>query len=56
MKKNKEVILMKFNVVKVLSIVGTVASIAGSLISGWAADRKMKETIAEMVKEELSKN
>lgn len=46
---------MKPNVVKIISIVGTVASIAGSLLSAWAGDKKMKETVVEVVKEELSK-
>lgn len=47
---------MKVNVVKIISIVGTAMTIAGSLMSSWSADKKAKETIAEMVKERLSKN
>lgn len=42
------------NIVKIASIAGTVLGIAGTLISGWAGQKSMDETIAKKVNEALA--
>ncbi len=42
-------------VVKIASIVGTILSIGGTLLSGWAGEKKATATIAELVKKEVTK-
>lgn len=44
---------MKINIVKVASIAGTVLGIAGTLISGWAGQKTMQDTVAKQVAEAL---
>lgn len=46
---------MKFNIVKVANIAGTVLGIAGTLLTGWAGQKAAKETIAKQVAEALAK-
>lgn len=46
---------MKFNIVKVASIAGTVLGIAGTLLSGWAGQKTMKQTVSKQVSEALAK-
>lgn len=45
---------MAINIVKVASIVGTVLGLAGSLVSGWAGSRAMKDEVAKQVAEALA--
>lgn len=51
--KNKEVITMKLNITKVLSGVGLVLSVVGTIVSGVAGDRKMKEVVDKVVDAKL---
>lgn len=45
--------MAKFNVVKVVGVVGAVLSVVGSLASNWTSDKKMDETITKKVEEAL---
>lgn len=45
---------MKINVVKVLSIVGTVLSLGGSLVSTIASNKETKELVGKLVEEKLA--
>ena len=45
---------MKIGVTKVLSVVGLVASLIGTVVSSVASDRKTNETIARLVDEKLN--
>ena len=46
---------MKFNtIVKVVNIAGTVLGIAGTLLTGWAGQKTMKENIANEVSKALA--
>lgn len=45
--------MMKINKTLVLTLVGTALSLTGTLLSGVASEKKQKETITELVKEEL---
>lgn len=45
---------MNFNIVKVAKVAGTVMSIAGGLLAGWAGDKTAKETIAKQVAEAVA--
>ena len=42
------------NIVKIASIAGTVLGIAGTLVSSWAGQKAMDETIAKKVTEALA--
>ena len=42
------------NIIKIASIAGTVLGIAGTLISSWAGQKSMDETIAQKVNEALA--
>lgn len=42
------------NIVAVAKIAGTVMSIAGSLLVGWAGDKTAKNTIAKQVAEAVA--
>lgn len=44
---------MKINVIKVMTVVGTLLSLGGSLLSGVASDKKTEETVARLVKDKL---
>ena len=45
---------MKFNMVGILGVVGTVLTIGGSIISGIVSNKKMDETIRKEVTKQLS--
>lgn len=45
--------MAKFDVVKVVGVVGTVLSVVGTLASSWTNDKKMDETVAKKVEEAL---
>lgn len=45
---------MKINVVKVVNVAATVLGIAGTLLSGWAGQKTMKENIAKEVSKALA--
>lgn len=42
------------NIVKIASIAGTVLGVAGTLISSWAGQKAMDETIAKKVTDALA--
>ena len=42
------------NIVKIASIAGTVLGVAGTLVSTWAGQKAMDETIAQKVTEALA--
>lgn len=46
---------LKFSLTTVLNVVGIALTLGGSLLSSISGDRKAKEHIAELVKEELAK-
>lgn len=45
---------MKFNMVGILGVVGTVLTIGGSIISNIVSNKKMDETIRKEVTKQLS--
>ena len=45
---------MKFNMVGILGVVGTVLTIGGSIISSIVSNKKMDETISKEVTKQLS--
>jgi hypothetical protein len=45
---------MAFNIVKVVNVVGSVLGIAGTLLTGWAGQKAMKENIAKEVAKALA--
>lgn len=45
---------MKFNIVKVANVAGTVLGIAGTILTGWAGQKAAKETIAKQVAEAVA--
>jgi hypothetical protein len=46
---------LKINAVKLAAILGTVLSVGGTLLTGWAGEKKTQATIAKMVEDKLSK-
>lgn len=42
------------NIVKIASICGTLLGIAGTLVSGWAGQKAMDQTVAKKVAEALA--
>lgn len=47
--------MKKIDIVKVMSIGGTILGIAGTLISGYASNKEMARTVEEKVAEALAK-
>ena len=45
--------MKKFDMVKVITVVGTVMSLAGTLCSSWAGDQRLKDTVQKQVDEAL---
>lgn len=45
--------MKKLDMVKVITVVGTVMSLAGTLCSSWASDKKLEETVQKQVDEAL---
>lgn len=48
--------MAKIDVNKVLGIAGVILSLAGTIASGMANDKKLDETVAKKVGEALNKN
>lgn len=46
---------LKLDVVKVITIAGTALSIVGTLLSGWASDKKTDKIIEDKIKDQLGK-
>lgn len=46
---------MKINIVKVASLAGTLLSLAGMLVSGWAGQKATDEEIAKGIAEAFAK-
>ena len=44
---------MKINVVKVISVAGTVLGLIGTLASGWSSGKAMEETVKKEVEKAL---
>lgn len=44
---------MKINVVKVISVAGTILGLIGTLASGWSRDKAMEETVKKEVEKAL---
>ena len=44
---------MRINIVKLISIAGTVLSLIGSVASGWSRDKTMEETVKKEVEKAL---
>ena len=53
--KGGEYFMTKSNLIRVLGAVGTIVTIAASLLSNWVDDQKMNEKIDEKVNEALAK-
>ena len=47
--------MKKINAVGIVSIAGTVLGLAGTLLSGWATNKKMNATIEKEVAKALNK-
>lgn len=45
----------KFDITKLAGIGATILGLAGTLLSGWASDRKTKEEITKQVAEAITK-
>ena len=45
---------MKINIVKVANIAASVLGIAGTILSGWAGQKTMKESVAKEVSKALA--
>lgn len=45
----------KMNIVKTVSIIGTLLGVAGTLVSNWASKQTMNETIQKEVAKALAK-
>lgn len=43
------------NVVKVVKIVGTIVSIAGTVMTGWAGSKELGNKVAEEVAKQINK-
>jgi hypothetical protein len=54
-RKEAKTLKAKINITTVLKIVGLALGLAGTIVSGMAADRQNKEVLADLVKEELGK-
>lgn len=46
---------MKIDVIKVVSVIGTLLGVAGTLVSSYATQKQQDETIAKKVAEALAK-
>lgn len=44
----------KNDIVRILGIAGTILGMAASLLSGWANEKKMEQTVDKKVKEALA--
>lgn len=53
--EREECFMKKVDIVKVMSIGGTILGIAGTLISGYASNKEMARTVEEKVAEALAK-
>ena len=47
--------MKKLDVTRIISIVGLALSVAGTIASGMASDRKMKDVVDKVVDEKLKK-
>ena len=47
--------MKKIDMVKILSITGTILSMAGTALSSYASDKNMEKLISEKVKEAIDK-
>jgi len=54
--ERRMLIMAKIDVNKVLGIAGVILSLAGTIASGMANDKKLDETVAKKVGEALNKN
>ena len=44
---------MQINIVKLISVAGTVLSLIGAVASGWSRDKTMEETVKKEVEKAL---
>ena len=44
---------MQINIVKLISVAGTVLSLIGTVASGWSRDKTMEETVKKEVEKAL---